>query len=117
MGKILLFNVNLIKANSIMGLCKKLFHDAMIIPRRDYSKPLGVLLGVPGLKNNNTYTGNEFKNEMMVFSGLSSEELDLFLDEYKKAGIGEIKRKAIITGANMLWTPIKLYSELDDHIK
>lgn len=117
MGKVLLFHVNIIKANSIIKVCKELSHSAAIIPKTDYAKPLGLLAGMPGMKDNSAFSGKEFENEMMVFSGMSSDELDLFLDRYKKAGIGEIKRKAVLTASNMLWTPVRLYGELDEHVK
>ena len=115
MGKILLFNVNIMKAGSIINLCRGLSHEVISVSKTDYGKPLGVLAKMPGMKDDSTYTGKEFTNEMMVLSGLSSEELDVFLERYKKAGIGEIKRKAVLTASNFLWSATKLYAELDEH--
>lgn len=116
MGKILLFAVNVMKANQIMGICKRLNHTVLVIPRADYGKPLGVLAGMAGKKNSTIYSGEEFADEMVVFSGIDSEALDIFLDEYKKAGIAPIQRKAVITPFNVGWTAEKLYKELTEHI-
>lgn len=117
MGTILLFGVNVMKENQIMGLCKKLNHTPLVIPRTDYGKPLGVLAGIVGKKSNAAYSGREFENEMMVFSGIPSEELDRFLDAYREAGIAPIWRKAVITPSNVTWSAEKLYRELDEHMK
>lgn len=117
MGKILLFHVNVFKANQIAEICKKTGHTSIMISRQDYDKPLGALAGISGMKSNAMYSGTEFEHEMMVFSGITSESLDEFLDEYRKAGISQINRKAIITASNVMWSALKLYKELDEHIK
>ena len=116
MGTVLLFHVNIIKANQIIGLCKKMNYTTYIIPKEDYSKPLGVLAKIEGMKSGAVYKGAEFDNEMMVLSGISSEEVDRFLDEYKQSGIAPIQRKAVVTPSNVKWSAEKLYTELDKHV-
>ena len=58
------------------------------------------------------YTGPDFPTEMLVFSGMDSEMIDTFLDQYKKASIPPIGLKAIITQHNIFWTAEELYKEL-----
>lgn len=117
MGIILLFGVNIMKANQIINLCKELNHNAKIVPKSDYAKPLGALAGITGKKGGAVYSGGDFANEMMVFAGISSEELDEFLAVYKKEGIAPIVRKAVITQSNAAWSALKLYRELDEHMR
>ena len=50
--------------------------------------------------------------EMVVFAGISSRELDIFLDRYRKSGVAPIALKSVATDTNRTWTVEKLYSEL-----
>lgn len=50
--------------------------------------------------------------EMAIFAGISSRELDIFLERYKKSGAEPIALKSVITDTNKTWTLEKLYSEL-----
>lgn len=123
MGTVLLFHVNIFQTNQIAGICQKLQLTTKSISKDEYQKPLSVLAGIAEqsqkTKNSNlyTYSGPELEHEMMVFSGMDSTDLDHFLEEYTKAGIAPIPRKAILTSSNILWTPLRLYRELDEHAK
>lgn len=133
MGVVLLFNVNIFKSNQIQVVCDRLGHKVKCIKKEDYNMSVGELAGiVPGLKPNKASSGNdkfphqtngltnetkEFAHEMMVFSGINSEALDVFLAAYKEARISPIPRKAIITPANFGWSVIKLYEDLDEHVR
>ncbi|MDO4322634.1 MAG: DUF3783 domain-containing protein [Lachnospiraceae bacterium] len=50
--------------------------------------------------------------ELMIFSGVSSEALDLFLGAWRMAGITPIFLKAILTPYNYTWTVYQLTQEL-----
>ena len=55
---------------------------------------------------------------MLVFSGLTSDDIDEFLASYKKSMLPPINLKAVITMYNINWTPEALYSELlKEHMK
>ncbi len=49
---------------------------------------------------------------MMVFCGLSSEQLSLFLDLMRRLEITGIALKAVLTPTNQSWTSRQLYEEL-----
>ncbi len=115
MGVVLLFHVNIFKTSQISNLCRKQNHTPILVPRSDYGKTLGALANISGMKSNAVYTGKEFEDEMMVFSGMDPDTLDLFLAAYKKEQIAPIRRKAVLTPSNVMWSPEKLYKELEDH--
>jgi len=123
MGTILLFNVNKGKKKKIELIAWKLRHEVKQIERKDLQKTLGSLVGIPSFGKQNppgmAETKNEYSlsmnREMMVFSGLDSDALDEFLDEFKNAGLDSIQMKAVITESNVFWTAQKLYSELEEH--
>jgi|GEM_PF-51527 len=134
MGKVLLFNVNIIKGAQILGVCNGLGHEVVRIPKGDYDKSMGELAGITGLgnaavrnsaarKNNVAGAGGnvglltEFPDEMMVFSGIDSDELDKFLDAYRGAGIAPIVRKAVLTPVNVKWSARALYKDLSEHVQ
>ena len=49
---------------------------------------------------------------MMIFSGMSSEQLDVFLKSYRESGISPIGCKGILTPNNVFWTAEELFQEL-----
>lgn len=111
--KILLFHISDKKMKEISVLCQDLQLEAVQVERSRYYEFLGTLAGIPGLKESApVYRGKELSDEMLVFFGLNSEELDIFLSEYRKRGIEKIDLKAVMTPHNMTWNPLKLYEEL-----
>ncbi len=64
-----------------------------------------------GLKIDSPVFGTNVMGEMMVFSGISSERMDVLLAELKQSGI-QIPLKAVITMYNFNWTGYELYREL-----
>lgn len=58
------------------------------------------------------YDGPEFPAEMLIFSEMNSDQVDVFLAEYKKAGVEPIALKAVITGNNIFWTAERTQKEL-----
>jgi len=120
MGTILLFNVNKGKRKKIELVAWKLNHEAKLVDRKDYSKPLGNLIGITVGQNTGNIVKSDRANlvmdkEMMVISGLDSDAVDDFLTVYNDAGIDSIQMKAIVTESNIFWTAEKLYEELEEH--
>ena len=110
---ILLFHVEQGKAMQMESICSKLQMRISQVKPSLYSQKLGYLARISGFhKENIAYTGPDFPSEMMVFSGMDSDMLDYFLDEYKKAYISPIGLKAVITPHNIFWSAEDLYKEL-----
>ncbi len=77
---------------------------------------IGYLAGIEGF-DREALPGQEkllshMKEEMLIFSGLSDETLDIFLESLKRAGVPRIGLKAIVTETNAKWTPCELYLHL-----
>ena len=89
------------------------------ISRKDYNQKLGALAGIQGFfKENTTYKGSDLPLEMMVFSGIDSEQMDKFLADYKQLGTESVPLKAIVTPRNIFWTAEKLFHELwEEHLR
>ena len=111
--KVLLFHINKDKLSQINALCKKMGLQAVTVERRQYNESLGALAGIQGFSSSGKgYTGTDFPMEMMVFSGIPSDELDTLLAAYRREGIPPVPLKAILTPHNLFWTAGKLYEEL-----
>lgn len=79
----------------------------------DYSQPVGYMAGlkeIPGADS--PYEGPEFEKEMMVMAGLLSKRVDAVIYALRKAGVGRIDYKAVLTPTNQLWDALKLYEEI-----
>ena len=50
--------------------------------------------------------------DMLIFDGVSSKELDIFLERYKKTGLPAVRLESVVTRSNREWTVQQLYSEL-----
>lgn len=113
-GKILLFHVASSKEKKIKNICRSQGIGLISVPGRSYGQKLGFLAGITGFKRENTaYPGGEFLEEMLVFSGVTSEKMDEFLAAYKEMKLEPIDRKAVVTPHNIFWTPEQLYRELE----
>ena len=111
--KILLFSVAVQKVEKIKVLCKTLGISVQQVEKSDYgqrfrSKTSIICLDGDGLR----YSGADFPAELLVFSGINSSQMDIFLAEYKKAGIEPIGCKAIVTPDNVFWSADKLFREI-----
>ena len=96
--KILLFSVAAQKVEKIKVLCKTLGISVQQVEKSDYGQQLGARADFPA--------------ELLVFSGINSSQMDIFLAEYKKAGIERIGCKAIVTPDNVFWSADKLFREI-----
>ena len=89
--KILLFSVAAQKVEKIKALCKNLGISVQQVEKSDYGQKLGAIAGITGFKKaGSRYSGADFPAELLVFSGINSSQMDIFLAEYKKAGIEPI---------------------------
>lgn len=109
--KILLFNIGKEKSGKIKALCRRLHIQTIDVPKARYNDALGTLLNIGNFTVKEA-SPEPLSTEMMVFSGLTSEDLDVFLKEYKDAGIAPISLKAIVTPSNIFWSANRLYKEL-----
>ena len=111
--KILLFSVAASKVGKIEALCKTLGISVQQVEKSDYGQQLGAIAGVSGFKKDGSkYSGADFPAEMLIFSGMNSSQIDVFLAEYKKSGIEPIGCKAIVTSDNVFWSAEKLFREI-----
>lgn len=84
----------------------------VVVPA-DYSKPVGYMAGIKELETDTeAYGGLAFENEMMVMAGLSSSRVDAVILALRKAGIGRIDYKAVLTPTNQTWSAVTLYEEI-----
>lgn len=112
-AKLLLFHMEPGKAKQIEAVCHSLKIQPVKIKPTSYNQKLGYLAGITGFnRENDIYTGADFPTEMMVFSGMDSDMIDIFLSKYKEASIPPVGLKAIITQHNIFWTAEELYHEL-----
>ena len=110
---ILLFEVKPDKKRIITNICKSQGICAREIRPADYLQTLGYLAGISGFQRKNAvYRGDKLSDEMLVFSGVDSDSLDLFLNAFHASGAASIDRKAILTLHNINWTPQQLFAEL-----
>lgn len=111
--KVLLFHVDNQKTEQIRALCSRLKIQAVTIDQRQYGESLGFLAGIQGIpRQGSSCPAAGINQEMMVFSGIPSEELDSFLKNYREDGIAPIPLKAILTPSNLFWSAGALYGEL-----
>ena len=110
---ILAFGLNKEKLMTVRQTARKNKVQIKEISRKDYSQKLGALAGIQGFsKEKGTYTGPEFPLEMIIFSGMDSNQVDTFLADYKKTGAPSVPLKAILTPHNIFWTAEALFQEL-----
>lgn len=111
--KVLLFEIKKEKLPAIGQICRKLGITSISVQPKDYGQQLGCLAGIKGFSRKvQTYTGKAFPAEMLVFSGMDSDQVDRFLDEYKKCGQEPVMLKAVLTQHNVFWNPQMLFGEM-----
>ncbi len=114
--KILGFGLPEAKKAVVMAISQ--FMGARFIPvlEKDMHKTVGFLckaIGVP--ESVPEYDIPEKKapeGEMLLFAGFDGEDLNAFLEKYRKTGISSVLYKAMLTEYNALWTPVFLFREL-----
>ena len=112
---VMFFTKDLNKSEKIGNLCKKLDIRTRKIALADVNMEVGSLAGIKtiGIKKEKSQAPVGYDMpEIMIFSGISNKNLDLFLAEYKKENIKPIELKAILTPNNISWTLYELIMEL-----
>lgn len=113
MAEILLFGLKKEKYPAVFAAAKKAGVHVTTVIRKDYGQKIGALAGIQGFsKERKSYDGPDFAAEMIVFSGMNPQQVDMFLAEYKATGEQPIALKAIITPYNVSWTADALFREL-----
>lgn len=101
------------KARKVKMVLLKMKVKIRKVSREQYLEPIGFLAGDKEIKScEEVYEGENFSEEMLVMKGFTSSRIDLLLREFRKAGIGRINLKAIVTEHNQNWNSIELYREL-----
>lgn len=110
---ILIYEMKKEKEKKILELCGKKQITVRTVQLSEYGQSLGSLAKIGGiLKNETREEKTLLGEEMMVFSGMDRNEMDLFLEEYKNMGIAPVALKAILTPYNIFWNTRQLYEEL-----
>lgn len=82
---ILLFRINRDKYAVVQNVCRTLGIRIIDVARKDYSQKLGTLAQIQGFtREAKKYDGPEFPAEMLIFSEMNSDQVDVFLAEYKR---------------------------------
>lgn len=112
-GMILIYEWEKKKEKKLLDFCSTRGIRVKNVPSSLYGETLGALAEISGIKSNGKKDEQgAFGEEMMVFAGIDSERLDIFLKDYKKEGIEPVQLKAILTPYNIFWNSRQLYGEL-----
>lgn len=110
---ILEFGIEPAKHELIATVCQGQGIRLVQVPKQDYGQKLGALAGIAGFPREKTmYDGLGLPAEMLVFSGMNSQQVDAFLDAYRQGGLPKIQLKAVITPSNIFWDAQQLFTEL-----
>ena len=72
------------------------------VEKSDYGQKLGAIAGITGFKRMVQGIAEPIsRRSFWYFSGINSSQMDIFLAEYKKAGIEPIGCKAVVTPDNV----------------
>lgn len=97
------------KVKSVL-LCMKA--RAKVVPEEAFSQPVGTLAGLLDAAAASPEDTGDFTEEMLVIHRFSSQRIDELLTRLRKAGVGNIPYKAVLTDTNASWSGVKLYQEL-----
>ena len=114
MKKLLAINLSSEKKDVIWQICDRIGMIPQEVPRAYWGMKVRDLCSEKELEeaDNITYSGRDLNMDMIVLEGISSRELDIFLDGYKSSGLDPVKLKSMVTDTNSNWTIEQLYSEL-----
>lgn len=113
MEKILLYTTDNIKYEKISSLCRSLNIGLQKLTQKDIGCTLAsISSGSPKQAKDASVPPLYSQSELMIFSGLSNDKLDIFLERYKKEGMQPVRLKAIVTPFNCMWSIYDLTKEL-----
>ena len=114
--------------DALLSLCRSLRLSCRKLRPTDGSSLLGMLAEPAGAAPSRNNAGSMFPGsaplgltaaaspslpDLLVFCRFGDSLLDLFLAEYKKAGLRPVALKAVLTPTNAGWTPLRLAAELE----
>ena len=110
---VLLYNLASDKDRKIKMIFLKMGIRMKVITKEQYNQKIGYLADIKDFeKEESSYEGTGFTEEMIVMRDFSNKRLDEMLYQFRKAGIGKINLKAVITESNQDWTSLELYEEI-----
>ncbi len=113
MDKIFIYSNNAEKKKQIKKVAESLRIQMQELSVNDLSRTVGAIAGVSKEKKTDVIVPLFFNMpEVLIFSGLNENKLDLFLQAYRMAKIEPIGLKAVITMYNCSWTLFQLIEEL-----
>lgn len=111
--KVLAFGLPVMKNMAVIAACQKTGAEFRLIRPEEAHKSIGDLAGVVGMENKPAdYDSDGVSGEILIFAGFDTENLDKFLNEYRKSGIESVFYKAMLTEYNVLWSPVFLFGEM-----
>lgn len=110
---ILIYEIKKEKEEKVLTICRKRQITVRKVQLLEYAQSLGSLARISKIPQNRTKdSGTLLGEEMMVFSGMDTNEIDSFLNDYKNMGISPVELKAVLTPYNIFWNSRQLYEEL-----
>ena len=99
MKKLLAINLSPEKRDVIWQICDRIGLIPQEVPRAYWGMKVRDLCGEKEFKEADdiTYSGRDLSMDMIVLDGISSRELDIFLDGYKSSGLNPVKLKSMVT--------------------
>ncbi len=91
-------------------LCMKV--RAKVVPPEAFRQPVGALAGLLQPAESVPAEPGGFDEEMLVLCRFSNKRIDELLTRLRKAGVGHIPYKAVLTATNAGWSGVQLYEEL-----
>ena len=111
-----LMTVNLApeQKSAVQDICSDIGAECVDIQRKHYGMKVGSLCDTADISGcgDETRQTEDLSMDMLIFDGVSSKELDIFLERYKKTGLPAVRLKSVVTRSNREWTVQQLYSEL-----
>ena len=112
MGQVLIYNLpEGEKRKRLRVVLMRTGLRARDVTPEEYGHPVGYLAGMEGFESAEPYTGEGFRDEMLVLHDLSAEQFHGLLNGMQ-ALQAPVTYKAVTTEHNLSWTPTRLYREL-----
>lgn len=115
--KVMSFGLSSTKNTAVKAVSQFMGANYREIMPEELHKTLGSLFGAIGVDENpGEYDIPEQKienGEMIIFAGFGGDDINFFLEKFRKMKVGTVLFKALLTEYNALWSPIFLYSELE----
>ena len=115
--KVMSFGLSSTKNTAVKAVSQFMGANYREIMPEELHKTLGSLFGAIGVDENpGEYDIPEQKienGEMIIFAGFDGDDINVFLEKFRKMKVGTVLFKALLTEYNALWSPVFLYSELE----